>query len=86
KYGELLCMTEEMMLEQSRLIHLLAHDSRLREQLVMKQIQAEEQTPALNDCAQRLGIDRTQPSVVAMIEVDRGQLGENSAMAELQQV
>lgn len=30
KYGELVCMTAEMMLEQSRLMHLLAQDSRLR--------------------------------------------------------
>ncbi len=29
KYGELVCMTAEMMLEQSRLMHLLAQDSRL---------------------------------------------------------
>ncbi len=33
KYGELVCMTAEMMLEQSRLMHLLAQDSRLREEL-----------------------------------------------------
>ena len=32
KYGELVCMTAEMMLEQSRLMHLLAQDSRLREE------------------------------------------------------
>lgn len=47
KYGELVCMTAEMMLEQSRLMHLLAQDSRLREELVMNLIQAEENTPAL---------------------------------------
>ncbi len=41
KYGELVCMTAEMMLEQSRLMHLLAQDSRLR-RLVMNLIQAEE--------------------------------------------
>ena len=35
-------MTAEMMLEQSRLMHLLAQDSRLREELVMNLIQAEE--------------------------------------------
>ncbi len=34
KYGELVRMTAEMMLEQSRLMHLLAQDSRLREELV----------------------------------------------------
>lgn len=42
KYGELVCMTVEMMLEQSRLMYLLAQDSRLREELVMNLIQVEE--------------------------------------------
>ncbi len=51
KYGELVCMTAEMMLEQSRLMHLLAQDSRLREELVMNLIQAEEHTPG----AERMG-------------------------------
>ncbi len=32
------------------------------------------------------GIDLNQPRVVAMIEVDSGQLGVDSAMAELQQL
>ena len=87
KYGELVCMTAEMMLEQSRLMHLLAQDSRLREELVMNLIQAEEHTPALSEWAQRLGIDLNQPRVVAVIEVDSGQLGVvDSAMAELQQL
>ena len=79
KYGELVCMTAEMMLEQSRLMHLLAQDSRLREELVMNLIQAEENTPALTEWAQRLGIDLNQPRVVASGDVD-------SAMAELQQL
>ncbi|MDR4991823.1 sugar diacid recognition domain-containing protein [Escherichia ruysiae] len=82
KYGELVCMTAEMMLEQSRLMHLLAQDSRLREELVMNLIQAEENTPALTEWAQRLGIDLNQPRVVAIVEVDSGQLGVDSAMAE----
>lgn len=86
KYGELVCMTAEMMLEQSRLMHLLARDSRLREELVMNLIQAEEHTPALSEWAQRLGIDLNQPRVVAVIEVDSGQLGVDSAMVELQQL
>ncbi len=56
-------------------------------ELVMNLIQAEEHTPgAGNEWAQRLGIDLNQPRVVAMIEVDSGQLGVDSAMAELQQL
>ena len=65
---------------------LVAQDSRLREELVMNLIQAEENTPALTEWAQRLGIDLNQPRVVAIVEVDSGQLGVDSAMAELQQL
>lgn len=52
----------------------------------MNLIQAEENTPALTEWAQRLGIDLNQPRVVAIVEVDSGQLGVDSAMAELQQL
>ncbi|MCS3433389.1 CdaR family transcriptional regulator [Klebsiella sp. BIGb0407] len=86
KYGELVCMTAEMMLEQARLMHLLAQDARLREELVMSLIHAEEHTPALTEWAKRLGIDLSQPRVVAVIEIDSGQLGIDSAMEELQQL
>lgn len=86
KYGELVCMTAEMMLEQSRLMHLLAQDTRLREELVMNLIHAEAPTPALNEWALRLGIDLNQPRVAIVVEVDSGQLGVDSAMDELQQL
>ena len=36
--------------------------------------------------AQRLRIDLNQPRVVAVVEVDSGQLGVDSAMSELQQL
>ncbi len=58
----------------------------MREELVMNLIQAEENTPALVEWAQRLGIDLNQPRVAAVVEVDSGQLGVDSAMAELQQL
>ena len=67
-------------------MHLLAQDSRLREELVMNLIQAEEHTPALSEWAQRLGIDLDQPRVAVVIEVDSGQSGVDSTMAELQQL
>lgn len=86
QYGELVCMTAEMMLEQARLLHMLAQDSRLREELVLNLIRAEEITPALIEWAQRLGIDINQPRVAAVVEVDSGQFGVDSAMAELQQL
>lgn len=85
-YGELVCMTAEMMLEQARLLHMLAQDSRLREELVLNLIRSDTLSPALTEWAQRLGIDLNQPRVVAVVEVDSGQLGVDSAMAELQQL
>jgi len=86
QYGELVCMTAEMMLEQARLLHMLAQDSRLREELVLNLIRMDELSPALMEWAQRLGIDINKPRVVAVVEVDSGQLGVDSAMAELQQL
>ncbi|KAA8995506.1 CdaR family transcriptional regulator [Affinibrenneria salicis] len=86
QYGELVCMTAEMMLEQTRLLHILAQDSRLREELVLNLIRTDELLPALTEWAQRLGVDLNQPRVVAVIEVDSGQLGVDSAMEELQQL
>jgi carbohydrate diacid regulator len=85
-YGELVCMTAEMMLEQARLLHMLAQDSRLREELVLNLIRSDTLSPALSEWGQRLGIDLNQPRVVAVVEVDSGQLGVDSAMSELQQL
>jgi carbohydrate diacid regulator len=85
-YGELVCMTAEMMLEQARLLHMLAQDSRLREELVLNLVRSDTLSPALIEWAQRLGIDLNQPRVVAVVEVDSGQLGVDSAMSELQQL
>lgn len=85
-YGELVCMAAEMMLEQARLLHMLAQDSRLREELVLNLIRSDALTLQLTEWAQRLGIDLNQPRVVAVIEVDSGQLGVDSAMSELQQL
>ena len=45
QYGELVCMTAEMMLEQARLLHMLAQDSRLREELVLNLIRMDELSP-----------------------------------------
>lgn len=86
QYGELVCMTAEMMLEQARLLHILAQDSRLREELVLNLIRTDALSPALAEWAQRLGVDLSEPRVVAVVEVDSGQLGVESAMAELQQL
>lgn len=86
QYGELVCMTAEMMLEQARLLNMLAHDSRIREELVLNLIRAEQPPEALAKWAQRLGIDLHQPRVAVVVAVDGGQLGVEHAMAELQQL
>ncbi|VTR43828.1 Sugar diacid regulator [Serratia fonticola] len=62
QYGELVCMTAEMMLEQARLLSLLAQDSRFREEFVLNLIRTEELSPALMEWAHRLGIDPNQPA------------------------
>lgn len=85
QFGELVCMTAEMMLEQA-ILHMLAQDSRLREELVLNLIRTDELSPALMEWAQRMGIDLNTPRVVTVVEVDSGQLGVDSAMAELQQL
>ncbi|MDI5536152.1 hypothetical protein MJM28_27605, partial [Salmonella enterica subsp. enterica serovar Montevideo] len=57
-------------------MHLLAQDSRLREELVMNLIQAEENTPALVEWAQRLGIDYEKCGVeVTQTKVRRERMG-----------
>lgn len=86
QYGELVCMAAEMMMEQARLVHLLAQDSRLREELVLNLIRTEEISPALIEWAQRLGVDINEPRVVAVVDVDSGQLSVDSAMSELQEL
>lgn len=86
QYGELVCMAAEMMMEQARLVHLLAQDSRLREELVLNLIRTEEISPALMEWAQRLGVDINEPRVVAVVDVDSGQLSVDSAMSELQEL
>lgn len=67
KYGELVCMTAEMMLEQSRLMHLLAQDSRLREELVMNLIQAEEPQRAPRNMCRYVCVV-TQSEIVASVQ------------------
>ena len=86
QYGELVCMAAEMMMEQARLVHLLAQDSRLREELVLDLIRTEEISPALSEWAQRLGVDINEPRVVAVVDVDSGQLSVDSPMPELQEL
>ena len=86
QYGELVCMTAEMMLEQAQLMHMMARDVRLREELVLNLIRSEQASPMLTEWAHRLSIDLSQPRVAMVVEIDSGQLGVDTAMTELQQL
>jgi carbohydrate diacid regulator len=83
QYGELVRMTAEMMVEQASLLHLLAQESRFREELVLDLIRSETAAPGLAGWAQRLGVDLELPRVVAVIEVDSSRLGVDAAREEL---
>lgn len=83
-YGSMVCMIAEMMLEQARLMQLLAHNSRLREELVLNLIRNTEFSPTMQDLASRLSVDLNRPRVAIVVELDSGQLGVSTAMAELQ--
>lgn len=86
RYGQLVRMTAEMMLEQAKLMRLLARDSRLREELVLHLIRSDDTSAELDDWAQRLGVNLKQPRIAAVIEIDSGTLGVDAALAEIQQL
>ena len=86
RYGELVRMTAEMMLEQASLMRLLARDSRLREELVLQLIRSETVSPEQEEWAQRLGVNLKQPRLAAVVEIDSGTLGVDAALAEIQQL
>ena len=83
EFGKLVCMTAEMMLEQARLFEMLAQDARLKEELILNLIAAEEITPAMTEWASRLGVDLSVPRVVCIIEVDTGHLSIDAISNEL---
>jgi len=86
QFGELVCMTAEMMLEQAHLLQLLAQNSRLREELVLNMVRNDTYSSTMLEWAQRLGVDLTLPRVAMVVELDSGQLGVTTAMNELQQL
>ncbi|ASK26636.1 CdaR family transcriptional regulator [Neisseria chenwenguii] len=83
EFGKLVCMTAEMMLEQARLFEMLAQDARLKEELILNLVSAEQITPAMTEWANRLGVDIAMPRVVCIIEVDTGHLGIDAISNEL---
>lgn len=86
QHAELVRMAAETMMEQAHLLGLLAHDARLREELVLSLIRDAAPTAALADWAKRFGIDIALPRVAAVVEVDSGTMGVDEVLVELQRL
>lgn len=84
QFGELVCMSAEMMMEQTQLLQELSYDNRLKEELILTLIEKEVLPESMVQWVKRLDINLQLPRVVCMIEVDSGQLGIDTAMSELQ--
>ncbi len=82
RFGELVGMAAEMLIEQTRLSRLLLRDIRFKEDLVLALIRAETLDARLLDWARELEVDPWLPRVVAVIEVDSGSLGVDEAFQE----
>ena len=82
RFGELVGMAAEMLIEQTRLSRLLLRDIRFKEDLVLELIRAEVLDQRLLDWARALDVDPLQPRVVAVIEVDSGELALDEAFQE----
>lgn len=86
RYAELVRLAAETMLEQARLTQLLARDARMREELVLGLVKGEIPSPSLVEWSKRFGLDLSTPRVVAVIEVDSGNLDRESVLVELQRL
>ncbi|HQZ03226.1 MAG TPA: sugar diacid recognition domain-containing protein [Thauera sp.] len=86
QFAELLRMAAETMLEQARLMQLIARDVRLRAELVLQLIGIATPTPALEDWARQLGVDPELPRVALLIEPDPTVTDATALLAEQQRV
>ncbi|SCM73029.1 DNA-binding transcriptional activator [uncultured Pleomorphomonas sp.] len=86
RFAELVRLAAETMLEQARLMQLLARDARLRETLVHSLLRGEDITPWLRNWAERLGLDLGMPRVVAVIEVTTRGADAKTIVAELERL
>ncbi|MDF7666954.1 sugar diacid recognition domain-containing protein [Orbaceae bacterium ESL0727] len=84
QFGELVCMSAEMMMEQTQLLTELTQDNRLKEELILTLIETDNLSTSMTQWVKRLNIDLELHRVVAVIEIDSGQLGIDTAMSELQ--
>lgn len=86
QFGKLVCMSAEMMMEQAELLNELSQNNRLKEEFVLSFIKSDHQAANLTEWSRKLNVDLTLPRVVAIIEIDSGQLGIQTAMHELQNI
>lgn len=84
--AELVRMAAETMLEQARLVRVLARDERLREELVLQLIGAAPAMPALADWARRLQLDAGLPRVALVLDIDAAGLAADAVLAEQQRL
>jgi carbohydrate diacid regulator len=86
QHAELVRMAAETMLEQARLMQVLARDERLREELVLQLIGAAPALPAADDWARRLQVDLAVPRVALLIDIDVPALAADAVLAEQQRL
>lgn len=90
QHAELVRMAAETMLEQARLLQVLARDERLREELVLQLIGAAPARPAsdewIREWARRLQVDLAVPRVVLLVDIDAPALAADAMLAEQQRL
>lgn len=90
QHAELVRMAAETMLEQARLMQVLARNERLREELVLQLIGAAPGTPAAHEWAgewaRRLQVDLAVPRVALLIDIDAPALAADAVLAEQQRL
>lgn len=86
QHAELVRMAAETMLEQARLMQVLARDERLREELVLQLIGVAPALPAAEDWARRLQVDLAVPRVALLIDIDAPALAADAVLAEQQRL
>lgn len=83
QFGELVCMSAVMMMEQAKLLRSVAQETRLREELVLDLLQSKELSKRHFEWAQRLGIDLNVPRVAIVVGIDSDDLKVEVAIDEI---
>ena len=86
RYGQLVHMAAETMLEQADLMQLLARDARIREELTLGLIREGRVPGFIADEAARMGIDAAEPRVAVVLGVDRGLPNARQEPAAMQEL